>query len=94
MTIRMDWNDATFKASDVIKLITGVITITAFAITLHIGLGNLTDNVKEIRQTQIENTKKNDLRWEAIQLQINEADVRLRLLDQRVKILEEKANIK
>lgn len=84
----MNWDDATFKLSDVIKLVTGVITITVFAITLHSNLDSLKESVKDIRATQIENTKKNDLRWEAIGLEINTLKMNQSLLEQRIKALE------
>lgn len=88
MTIRMDLNDATFKATDVIKMITGVIALTVFAITIHVNLGNLKESVGDIRATQIDNSRKNDLRWEAITIEINQLKLNQSLLDQRIKALE------
>jgi len=88
MTIRMNWDDATFKLTDVIKMIAGVISLTVFAITIHSGLGNLKDSVRDIRDTQIENTKKNDLRWEAIGLEMNQLKLNQSLMEQRLKVLE------
>lgn len=88
--ITMDLNDGSFKLSDVIKFITYSIILTTFAVTIQIGLGNLKDNVKEIRDTQIENSKKNDLRWEAIGLEINTLKMNQSLLEQRIKALEDK----
>lgn len=90
MNLTMDMNDATFKLSDVIKLITYAVTLTIFAVTIHIGLGNLKDSVGDIRGTQIENTKKNDLRWEAIGLEINQLKMNQSLLQQRIEALENK----
>lgn len=88
MNFTMDMNDATFKLSDVIKLITYAVTLTVFAVTIHLGLGGLKDSVGDIRSTQIENTKKNDLRWEAIGLEINQLKMNQSLLEQRIKALE------
>lgn len=88
MTIRMNWEDATFKVTDVIKMIMGVVSLTVFAITIHSGLANLKDSVSDIRSTQIENTKKNDLRWEAIGLEMNQLKLNQSLMEQRIKALE------
>jgi len=88
--IKMNWNDATFKLSDVIKLCVGLVTLVVFAITLQSNLGFLTDRVQEIRDTQVENTKKNDLRWEAIGLEINALKMNQSLLEQRIKALEQR----
>lgn len=90
MNFTMDMNDATFKLSDVIKLITYAVTLTVFAVTIHLGLGSLKDSVGDIRGTQIENTKKNDLRWEAIGLEINALKMNQSLLEQRIEALEKR----
>lgn len=90
MNITMDINTARFTLADVIKLCLGLVTLVIFAITIQSNLGFLTDRVQEIRDTQIENTKKNDLRWEAIGLEINNLKMNQSLLDQRIKALEQR----
>lgn len=90
MTFNMKLSEAQFSATDVIKLMTGVITVTVFALTIHIGLGNLGGDVSEIRETQLENSKKSDLRWSVIEAKQNELDMNQRLFEQRLKALESK----
>lgn len=92
MTVQMNWNDATFKLSDVIKLCVGLVTVVIFAITMQGNLSFLTDRVQDIRDTQVDNTKKNDLRWEAIGLEINALKMNQSLLEQRIKALEQRSN--
>lgn len=91
MNITMDMNDATFKLSDVIKMIGYAVTLTIFAVTIHVGLGNLKESVGDIRSTQIENSKKNDLRWETIGLELNTLKLNQSLLEQRIKALEQRS---
>lgn len=88
MNITMDLNEARFTLTDLIKLGTAIVTVVIFAITIKANLGNLTDKVSEIRETQMENTKKNDLRWETISLEINQLKLNQSLMDQRIKALE------
>lgn len=80
----MNWSDATFKLSDVIKLGFGLVTGIVFIVTVSNGLSSLKEDVGEIRQTQIENTKKNDLRWEIIEAKQNQLELSQRLLEQRM----------
>lgn len=86
----MDMNQARFTLADLIKLGAGLITIVVFAITIQVNLGNLMEKVGDIRSTQMENTKKNDQRWETISLQINQIKMDQSLMEQRIKALESK----
>lgn len=90
MTITMDINQARFTLADVIKLCAGLITLVAFSLTIQSNLGNLTSKVNEIRDTQIENTKKNDQRWETISLQINQLKIDQSLMEQRIQAIEQR----
>lgn len=90
MTITMDINQARFTLADVIKLCAGLITIVVFSITIQVNLSNLTDKVGEIREGQIENNKKNELRWQVSEARLNQIESNQRLFEQRLKQLEEK----
>ncbi len=94
MVIQMDWSNATFKASDVIKMGLAFVGIVFFAATIKNDIGSVKEAVSDIRQTQIENTKKNDLRWETMQLQVNKLNVDVGILAQKVKALEDGNNKK
>lgn len=90
MILRMNWQDATFKATDVIKLVTFFV-LGAFAwTTLKTDVSQTRESVTDIRATQVENTKKNDLRWETISLEINAIKINQSVLEQRIKALEDK----
>lgn len=88
MTFSMDLKEARFTLTDLVKIVGYTISITIFAITLHSGLSSVKEAVSEIRTTQIENTKKNDLRWEAIGVEINALKLNQSLMEQRIKALE------
>lgn len=87
----MDINQARFTLADVIKLCAGLITLVAFSLTIQSNLGNLTSKVSDIRDTQIENTKKNDQRWETISLQINQLKIDQSLMEQRIQAIEQRS---
>ena len=90
MTVRMNWSDATFKMSDVIKLGFGLITAVIFIVTMSNGFVTLKDDVAEIRATQVENTKKNDLRWQIIEAKQVQLELSQRLLEQRMDAFDKK----
>lgn len=93
--ITMNWQDTTFKASDVIKIV-GVVCIGAAAwATLKSDVGSINTSVEDVvqtvndvRGTQLENTKKNDLRWETISIELNQLKLNQSLMEQRIKALE------
>jgi len=90
MSITMDLNEARFTLTDLIKLGTGLVTVVIFAITIQSNLGNLTEKVAEIRDTQVENTKKNEVRWQVTEARINQIESNQRLFEQRLQQLEVK----
>jgi len=97
MTLKMNWDDATFKASDVIKIVGGVI-IAAFAwATLKSDVGNMNTSVKimsesvsDIRATQVENTKKNEIRWQMYESRLSQIESDQRMQSLRLDNLEKK----
>lgn len=91
MNITMDINQARFTLADVIKLCAGLITLVAFSLTIQSNLSSLTSKVNDIRDTQIENTKKNDQRWETISLQINQLKIDQSLMEQRIQAIEQRS---
>lgn len=90
MVLTMDLKEAKFTLADVIKLISYAVTITVFAITIHLGLGSLKETVSEIRETQIENTKKNEIRWQVTEARLNQLESTQRLFEQRLQQMEDK----
>lgn len=90
MDIRMNWNDATFKLSDVIKIVTFCVLGAIAWVSLKEAVSNIGNDIAEIRQTQIENTKRNEARWNIIEAKQNQIDMQYRLLEQRVKQIEDK----
>lgn len=64
MTFNMDVKQNTFTLVDVIKIV-GTFVLGTFAwATISITVGN-------IRETQIDNTKKQDIRWETLGVELN-----------------------
>lgn len=80
MIIRMNWNDATFKASDVVKLLIGFIGVVFTVATITNKISNISDVLSEIRKIQeIQNSTINSILMEQ------------RLHDMRLKALEQQA---
>lgn len=90
MNITMDLNEARFTLTDLIKIGTAIVTVVVFAITIQANLSNLTEKVSEIREAQIENTKKNELRWQVSEARLNQIESNQRLFEQRLQQLERK----
>ncbi len=90
MTIQMDWKQATFSAVDVIKLIIGLITAVFFFATMSNKLGNVSDDISDIRTTQVENSRKNDMRWSIIEAKQQQLELSQRLLEQRMDAIDRK----
>lgn len=88
MAITMNWNDATFNVKDVIKIATVCILGALAWGTLKDAVSNIGSDITEIRATQIENSKKNELRWGIIEAKQNQIDMQYRLLEQRVDQIE------
>lgn len=88
MVIKMNLNDATFTLKDVIKIVTFCVLGTVAWVTLKGSVSSIADNVVEIRETQIENTKKNELRWKEQEVRLNQIEINQRLFDQRLQLLE------
>ena len=84
MNITMDVRQNTFTLVDVIKIVgTFVLGAIAWA-TLSIGQSNTREDVGEIRSTQIENTKKNEIRDQLIDKRLGTIELNQRLLEQRM----------
>lgn len=89
MYLTMNWEDLSFKASDVVKLVIGLVTAVFFASSIKNSVNNMNDTVEEIRKTQIENTKNNAIKFELMQSQINANTTDLKLMNQRIDNLED-----
>lgn len=90
MVIRMNWNDITFNATDVIKIVTFFVLGAIAWATLKGAVGNLGDSINEIRSTQIENSRRNEMRWREQELRLNQIEINQRLFDQRLQQLEQR----
>lgn len=90
MTIKMDLKEASFTLADLIKIVTFCVLGAMAWATLKGSVSNIAADVVEIRQTQIENSKKNEARWNLIEAKQNQIDMQYRLLEQRVKQIEDK----
>lgn len=64
MTLNMDVKQNTFTLVDVVKIVTAFVLGAIAWATLSISVGN-------IRETQIDNTKKQDVRWETLGIELN-----------------------
>lgn len=90
MNITMDLNNARFTLPDLIKIVTALVTGAVFIITLQSKLSSLSDKVSEIRESQIENTKKNELWRQVSEARLNQIESNQRLFEQRLQQLEKK----
>lgn len=90
MTLNMNWKEATFSAVDVVKIATYILFGLTFLLTMNNQIGNLRDDVGDIRATQIENTKKSDLRWQVIEAKQQQLELSQRLLEQRMDAIDKK----
>lgn len=88
MILTMNWTDLSFKASDVVKLCIGLITAIFFASSIKNSVSNVMETVEDIRQTQIDNTKSNTIRFESIQNQLNLQKTDIMLMNQRLEMIE------
>ena len=86
----MDLNQARFTLTDVIKIATAIIVATFAWATIKNDVGNVADSVGEIRVTQVENTRKNEVRWQVTEARLNQIESNQRLFEQRLKQLEVK----
>lgn len=86
----MNWSDTTFKATDVIKIVTFFVLGAIAWATLKGSVGNLGDSINEIRSTQIENSRRNEMRWREQELRLNQIEINQRLFDQRLQQLEQR----
>lgn len=90
MVIQMNWTDATFKGSDVIKgffLLTSLILLFA---RMESKLNNVFDGQQEMRQTQVQFIKDYYTDREATRNDINFIKQELRLQNLRIEQLEKK----
>jgi len=71
MIISMDIKQNTFTLVDVVKIVAAFVFGAIAWATLSIAVSNTRDDVSEIRGTQIENTKKQDIRWETLGVELN-----------------------
>lgn len=87
----MNWQESpTFTLKDLITYGFWIFGIGVSVTLLKTSLSNVQDKVIEIRETQIENTKKNDLRWQSIESRQNIQDTEIKLLNQRIEALEKR----
>lgn len=89
MIIEMNWSETKFNAKDVTYIVSIFIMGTFAWASLSIGQANTRDDVAEIRSTQIENTKKNDLRWGIMETRMSTTEVQLKLLEQKQALTDE-----
>lgn len=88
MTFRMDLNEARFTLTDVVKIVSFFVMGAIAWATISIGLGNIRDDVGEIRATQIENTKKNEIRDEIVEKRLSQIETGQKLQEMRLLALE------
>lgn len=90
MVIRMNWNDATFKGSDVIKMLIFLASLILLFARMESKLNNVFDSQTEMRGTQIQFIKDYYTDREATRNDINFIKQELRLQNLRIEQLEKR----
>lgn len=88
MTFRMDLNEAKFTLTDVVKIVSAFVFGAIAWATLSIGLGNARDEIGVIRNTQVENTRKNEIRDEIVEKRLSQIETGQKLQEMRLQQLE------
>lgn len=87
----MNWSDATFKASDVIKGAFVIIPLITFFVVMDSKLTMLTEIQMDMRKTQVEFVKDYYIDRESMKNDINALKVEQRLQNLRIEALEKSA---
>lgn len=88
MTASMNWDDMNFKASDVVKLIVGLITVIWVAANINNKIETIADNQSIMRDTQVEFIKDYKINQKAIETQINSLSIEVKMQGFRLDALE------
>lgn len=91
MTATMDWNNLSFKATDVVKLLVGLITVIWVASGINNRLTNVSDNQELMRNTQVEFIKDYKINQKAIELKVNAMEIEQKLQGMRIEALEKQS---
>lgn len=90
MVFKMNWNDATFKASDVIKAMFFLVSLVLLFARMESKLNNVFDSQTEMRVTQVQFIKDYYIDRESTKNDINFLKQELRLQNLRIEQLEKK----
>lgn len=90
MVFKMNWNDATFKASDVIKAMFFLVSLVLLFARMESKLNNVFDSQTEMRGTQVQFIKDYYIDRESTKNDINFLKQELRLQNLRIEQLEKK----
>lgn len=93
MILSMNWTDLSFKASDVVKLIVGLVAVIVFAQSIKSDVKTVADNQTQMRETQVEFIKDYKINQKAMELKVNAIEIEQKLQGMRIDALE-KANNK
>jgi len=86
MTLR----DEKLTLGEVIKGAIVVVPIIVSFALMSAGISNLTEKVVDIRATQIENSRKNEIRDEVVEKRLSQIETNQKITDIKVLALEEK----
>lgn len=84
----MDWNNLSFKATDVVKLLVVLISGIWMASGINNRLTNVSDNQQLMRDTQVEFIKDYKINQKAIEMKINALEIEQKLQGMRIESLE------
>lgn len=84
----MNLEDTTIKGSQLIRLLLWLVPPIFVLAGIYNRLGNLVDDVSDIRSTQLENTRKTEIKDQVIEKRLNTIESENRLINQRISNLE------
>lgn len=88
MTATMNWDDMNFKASDVVKLVIGLVSLIWAISTVNNRIGNIADSQDLMRETQTEFIKDYKINQKAIENQLNAQGIEIKMQGMRIEALE------
>lgn len=84
MKMAFDWNNITIKGKDILGLCFGIITAVLVASSINNKIGNIGDDVQDIRKTQLEFQKEYKSDKDVINHRLNNLETNDKLFDQKI----------
>ena len=95
--LSMDWSNLNFKAKDIIQLAIYIVVGMLFIGKITNAVERISEKTTEIQvrldkiESKSENSnKENQVFWQSIQNQVNSNSTQIRLLDQRLTMMEQR----